>query len=133
MALSPLKLILGLGVIGGSVAAGKKTDADILAKVGAVAVTKVKAGVPDLAAITGPFAAFKPGRALPVEERVRVRIDNDKTMGGATVDVLAGGHPGEVKLRGVVPTAAERDRAEVLALDTVGVVGVVNEVAVPER
>lgn len=127
-----LKLLLGLGVIGGSVAAGKKTDADVLAKVGAVAAAKVKAAVPAAATVAGPFAAFKPGRALPVEERVRVRIDNDTGMNGATVDVVAGPKPGAVKLRGVVPTAALRARAAALAEGTVGVAAVANEIAVPE-
>ena len=72
-------------------------------------------------------------RVLPVEERVRVRIDADKGMDGAVVDVLPGAAAGEVKLRGVVDTPQQRKRAADLAAGTVGVDAVVNEIAVPEE
>lgn len=132
MARRTLKLLLGVGVAGGCLAAGKRSDADVLARVGATTAATVRAAVPPASVLAGPFAGLKPGNALPVEERVRVRIDADKEMGGATVAVLPGAAAGEVKLRGVVPTMAQRQRAGTLAEGTVGVDKVANEIAVPE-
>ena len=62
-----------------------------------------------------------------------MRIDSDKQMNGARVNVLPGSAAGEVKLRGVVPTPAQRQRAVDLAGATVGVERVVNEIATPEQ
>ena len=128
-----LKLTLGIVVVGGCLAVSKKSDADILARVGTVTAAKVRAVAPDAAVVAGPLAGLKPGNALPVEERVRVRIDSDKLMDGDRIDVLPGGAVGEVKLRGVVRSAAQRQLAAALAEGTVGVTGVVNEIAVPEQ
>lgn len=124
--------LVWVGIVGGWAAGGKRSDADVLARVGAVVALTAKAALPDASKVAGPFVAFRPGDVLPVEERVRVRIRTDKAMDGADVTVVPGPAAGEVRLRGIVPTAAHRDRAGDLAAGTVGVDTVTNEIAVPE-
>ena len=132
MAARALKVLVGVGVLAGGLAASKRTDAEIVAKVGATAAAKLRAAAPDPAALTAPLAGLRPGSALPVEERVRVRIAADKEMDGAAVEVKVGPAAGEVTLRGLVLTQAQRQRAGSLAEGTVGVAKVANEIAVPE-
>jgi len=131
-----MKRILGglvcVGIVGGALAASKKSDPDTLAQVGETVGVKVKGSTPDGSSVSGPLVAFKPGDALPVEEKVRMRIRTDKKMEGAEVTVMAGANPGEVKLRGIVMNADQAHRAVRLAEGTVGVESVVNELAVPE-
>ena len=121
------------GVVAGGLAGSTKSDPDKLAQVGQVVGSKVKGALPDSSTVSGPLVAFRPGDALPVEEKVRMRIRTDKTMDGADVTVAAGSAPGEVKLRGVVRDLDQAQRAVRLAEGTVGVEKVVNELAVPER
>lgn len=121
-----------LGIVGGAIGASKRSDADRLAQVGHVVAEKVKSSLPDASKVAGPLVAFKPGDALPVEEKVRTRIRTDKAMEGADVTVAAGTEPGEVRLRGVVQNRGQWSRAADLAKETVGVEKVVNELAVPE-
>ncbi len=132
MAKRILGLVLGLGIVGGALAGSKKSDPDTLARVGEVVGQKVKASLPEASKVVGPLAAFKPGDALPVEEKVRVRIRTDKAMAGADVTVSPGAAAGEVRLRGVATNPAQRRRAGELAEQTAGVEKVVNEIAVPE-
>ena len=77
-------------------------------------------------------AAFRAGNALPVEERVRLRIETDKKLAGIRIEVWPGEKEGEVRLRGVVPGAESRTRIVGIAESTSGVESVVNELAVPE-
>ena len=133
MAKRAVGVLLGLGALGGGLMASKRGDADVLANVGSVVASRVKAVIPEASWVSAPMAALKPGRVLPVEERVRVRIDSDKGMNGSTVTVVLGATAGEVKLRGVVATSVQRTRAAELAEGTVGVEVVVNEIAVPEQ
>lgn len=133
MARRALKIALGVGIAAGGLAASKWTDPDVLARVGALAAAKASAAAPESSVFSGPLAAFKPGSVLPVEERVRIRIESDKDMDGARVAVLPGAAAGEVKLRGVVAAHAQRQRAAALAEGTVGVDRVANEIAVPEQ
>lgn len=121
---------IGLAVVW--LAAGKRSDVDALARTGGAVAVSLKAVLPDASKVAGPFVAFKPGNVLPIEESVRVRIRTDKSMAGAEVTVLPGAVVGEVKLRGIVPTAQHRVRAIELAEATVGVERVVDEIAVPE-
>lgn len=111
---------------------GNRSDVEVLARVGSVVARQAKAALPDASKVAGPFVAFRPGDALPIEERVRVRIRTDKEMGGADVTVVPGTIPGEVRLRGIVPTVVHQRRAAELAEGTIGVEHVVNEIAVPE-
>ena len=121
-----------VGIVGGAIAASKKSDPDTFAQIGQTVGVKVKGSLPDGSTVSGPLVAFKPGDALPVEEKVRMRIHTDKKMEGAEVVVQAGATPGEVKLRGVVANSDQAHRAVRLAEGTVGVESVVNELAVPE-
>jgi osmotically-inducible protein OsmY len=123
--------ILCLGVLSGVLLGGKASDTEVLARVGRVSGAKVQAALPSASVIAGPFAAFEPGNALPVEEKVRLRIITDKAMAGAEVRVLPGATAGEVRLQGVVPTAGHRSRADALATETAGVTAVRNELATP--
>ena len=127
-----LGILLLIGIVGGAVAGSKKSDPDVLANVGAVVGQKVKNALPDRSKVAAPLTAFKLGDRFPIEEQVRVRIHSDKSMNGATVEVVTGAGAGEVKLRGLVSTAVLQKRAVEIAEGTVGVEKVVNEIAVPE-
>jgi hypothetical protein len=132
MAKRVLGFVLAVGIVGGALAGSKKSDPDTLARVGEVVGQRVKASLPEASKVAGPLAALKPGDALPVEEKVRVRIRTDKKMDGADVAVSAGPSAGEVRLRGVVQNRGQWARAAELAGETAGVEKVVNELAVPE-
>lgn len=125
-------VLMFAGVLAGTFAASKPTDADILAKVVRVSGEKVHAALPDARAVAGPLAAFRAGDALPVEERVRVRVQTDKAMTGAEVVAVAAPAVGEVRLKGVVASAAQKRRAVELAEGTAGVEKVIDELAVVE-
>jgi osmotically-inducible protein OsmY len=123
---------LFLFVLAGTLALSKADDLTILMKAGRKARTQVEAVMPDGRRLAGPLAAFRAGDALPVEERVRVRIRTDKFMAGSDVSVAIAVQPGEVRLRGLVQTGAQRARALELATGTMGVDSVLDELAVPE-
>ena len=124
--------VVFVGVLAGTLLLSKPTDLDTLTRVGRKAGEKVAAALPDARKVAGPLAAFRAGDALPVEERVRVRIQTDKAMAGADVAVLPAA-AGGVRLRGVVQTGEQKRRAVELARGTAGVEAVVEELAVPER
>ena len=132
MAKRILGFVLALGIVGGALAGSKKSDPDTLARVGEVVGQRVKASLPEASKVAGPLTAFKPGDALPVEEKVRMRIHTDKKMAGTDVTVAPGSATGEVKLRGLVRDRGQWSRAAELAGETAGVEKVVNEIAVPE-
>ena len=127
-----LAVSLFVSVLAGTFALGKADDLTILMKAGRKAREQFTAVLPDSRRLAGPLAAFRPGDALPVEERVRVRIQTDKTMAGAEVSVGATENVGEVRLRGIVRGTAQRARAIELAMGTTGVEAVVEELAIPE-
>ena len=128
-----LGTVLALAVVGGALAKSKKSDPDTLARIGDVVGQKVTAALPPASKVAGPLVAFRAGDALPVEEKVRLRVRTDKLMDGADVTVASGSAAGEVRLRGVVKDAAQSQRATQLAEGTAGVERVLNELAVPER
>jgi hypothetical protein len=132
MAKRVLGVVAAVAIVGGALAGSKKSDPDTLARVGEVVGHRVKASLPEASKVAGPLAAFRPGDALPVEEKVRVRIRTDKAMAGADVTVAPGATAGEVRLRGVVQNRGQWSRAAELAGETAGVEKVVNELAVPE-
>lgn len=119
-------------VLGGTLAMSKAEDLDILMRAGRKAKEQIANTLPDGRKLAGPLAAFRAGDALPVEERVRVRIQTDKAMAGADVTVSAADAAGEVRLRGVVQSGVQKSRAVELANATSGVEKVVEELAVPE-
>jgi BON domain len=118
-------------IVGAAVAAGKRSDLDTLARVGEVVGQRAKAAAPNGSAVAGPLTAFKVGDRFPLEEQVRVRIQSDRNMAGAKVDVVAGAAPGEVRLRGEVVNPWQERHAFRLATETTGVEKVVSEIAVP--
>jgi osmotically-inducible protein OsmY len=133
MSVKRVAAVLAFGVVlAGTFALGKPTDFDVLARVGKKTAEKVKGAMPEARQVAGPLAAFRAGDALPVEERVRVRIQTDKLMTGADVAVSPTATAGEVKLRGLVQTAGQKRRAVELAEGTAGVEKVIEELAVPE-
>lgn len=119
-------------VLAGTLALSKADDLDILARAGRKARAQVTAVMPEGRKLAGPLAAFRAGDALPVEERVRVRIQTDKAMIGADVTVIATATAGEVRLRGTVASGGQKLRAIELANATNGVETVTEELAVPE-
>ncbi len=127
-----LSVSLFLFILVGTLALSKAADLDILLKAGRKAKEQVANVMPEGGKLAGPLAAFRAGDALPVEERVRVRIQTDKAMIGADVTVDATAKPGEVRLRGIVLATAQKQRAVELANGTQGVDKVYEELAVPE-
>jgi hypothetical protein len=125
--------VICFGLLAGTLVLSKPTDLDVLARVGKKAGEKVSAALPDARKVAGPLAAFRAGDALPVEERVRVRIQTDKQMAGADVTVTPTAAVGEVRLRGVVQTDDQKQRAVELAEGTAGVEKVIAELAVPVK
>lgn len=110
----------------------KESDGPILAKVGKISWEKSRDSLPNRAMIAAPLAAFRAGDALPVEERVRMRVEMDKKLEGIRIDVWPGDKPGQVRLRGTVPGSEWRTRIAAIAESTTGVESVMNELAVPE-
>ncbi len=127
-----LAVSLFLSVIAGTLALSKAQDLNILLKAGRKARDQVSNVMPESRKLAGPLASFRAGDALPVEERVRVRIQTDKAMVGADVSVVATANAGEVRLRGIVQGGAQKARAMELANGTNGVLTVTEELAVPE-
>lgn len=127
-----LAIFLFGAVLAGTLVTSKAEDTEILSKVGRTAAERVRGAMPDARRVAGPLAAFRAGDALPVEERVRVRIQTDKAMDGADVTVVAMPAAGEVRLKGIVKDAGQRTRAVELANGTSGVASVINDLAVPE-
>jgi hypothetical protein len=125
-------VVVFVGVLAGTLVTSQTSDLEILARVGAKTSATVASALPDAHKVAGPLAAFRAGDALPIEERVRVRIQTDKQMTGADVVVAPTAAAGQVRLRGVVQTAEQRRRAIELAEGTVGVDAVIVELAVPE-
>lgn len=118
-------LVVALGAV--AALFGKPSDPEALAAVGRAVALKVNAALPDRSRLAGPLTAARPTDRFPVEEQVRARIHSDKLMLGAAVDVLTGTQPGEVRLRGTVPTTAQKARAVLLAGETVGVDAVASD------
>lgn len=127
-----LAVLSFLLVIGGALAGSKRTDAEILTRVGRVAALKVKAVMPDASALAGPLVALTPPDLMPVADRVRVRIKTDGRMTGVTVVVTATAE-GEVTLRGEVASADQKRWAVELAQNTAGVTQVVPEFLEPGK
>jgi hypothetical protein len=132
MAIRVLKLLVGVGVVGGGLAASHRSDGEILAKVATTAVSKLHAAAPNPALLTTPLASLRPSRVLPIEDRVRLRLDSDTHLTSVTVDVRTGSAVGEIILRGFVQTPEQRLRAAALTESTIGVTRVINEIAVLE-
>jgi hypothetical protein len=127
------KLFIGWSfviIVGGALAGSKKSDAEILTRVGRKVSDKVTNAMPDTAAIAGPVAAIRTGEVLSVEDRVRVRLRTDKALDGAKMTVVSDS-PGVIRLRGEVKTSAQTLRALELAQTTTGVEKVHHELAVP--
>jgi hypothetical protein len=124
-----LAVLAFLSVLGGTLAMSQPGDLAILAKVGSASVRSVRDGLPESAKFGGALSSFHAGDALPVSERVRVRIQTDKDMAGAEVSVVT--QAGQVRLRGVVQSVAQKSRAVELAERTAGVESVVEELATP--
>lgn len=108
----------------------KPSDGDKLAAVSRLAVAKVRAALPPGEKLAGPVNALRKELPERPEDRVKARLDADKGLEGVSVGVVAEGTT--VRLRGVVPTAAARNRAVELAETTTGVEKVIDELAVPE-
>jgi osmotically-inducible protein OsmY len=127
-----LAVVLFAGVLGGTLALSKAADLGILLKAGRKAHDQVRNVLPESKRFTEPLAAFRVNDIWPVEDRVAVRLQTDKSLQGATITVAGNSAAGAVKLKGVVQTTAQKDRAQELATSTAGVEAVVNELAVPE-
>ncbi len=124
-----LVILLFLGIVGGALGFSKKSDAEVLTRVGTKSVQKVVEAMPPANQLAGPLAATKTGALLPIEDRVRLRFQTDKALEGTTIIVIAEGN--EVRLRGEVSNVLVRTRAVELAQNTSGVEKVTNELVEP--
>lgn len=127
-----LAISLFLLVLTGTLALSKADDLSILFKAGRKAREQVTNVMPEGRKLAGPLAAFRAGDALPIEERVRVRIQTDKAMAGADVSVVSTANAGEVRLRGIVLGLGQKAKALELANGTSGVQVVTEELAIRE-
>jgi len=127
----PLVVVLFVVIVSGALGFSKKTDAEVLTRVGMTSARKVTAEMPPASQLAGPLAATKKGDLLPIEDRVRLRFQTEKALEGAKITVIAEG--GEVRLRGEVANALVRARAVELAQTTLGVEKVTNELVEPAR
>jgi len=124
-----LVAVLFLTIVGGALGFSKKTDAEVLTRVGKTSARKVTEAMPPANRLAGPLAAAKTGDLLPIEDRVRVRFQTEKALEGTTITVIAEGK--EIRLRGEVANALIRARAVELAQTTIGVEKVTNELVEP--
>ncbi len=102
------------------------SDLAILQRVGHVTSEQVRGGLPRL---QSPLASFHAGDALPIEERVRMRIHTDKDLEGAEVTAHATETAGQITLKGIITSARQKARAIELAERTAGVTCVIDEMA----
>lgn len=126
-----LAILLFLIILGGTFALSEPGDLDILARVSRVSLDHAKSALPPNDTLTGPLAAFRAGDALPIEERVRLRIQTDKDLAGAEVTVVSTS-PGQIRLKGVVTNSVQKARAVEIAERTAGVQSVIEELALPQ-
>lgn len=125
-------VILLFGVIvGGALGFSKKSDAEVLTRVGQTSAKKITGAIPPAHQLAGPLAAAKTGDLLRIEDRVRLRFQTDKALEGTSITVIAEGK--EVRLRGEVGNALVRARAVELAQTTSGVEKVTNELVEPVK
>lgn len=118
-----------VAIVGGALAASRKSDAEVLTRIGRTTAAKVMAAMPEREQVAGPLAKVQFGTLTGVDERVRVRLRTDAALDSARITVSAEG--GVVKLGGKADTAAQRERAVQLAQTTTGVTKVNQEIAVP--
>ena len=124
-------VLLFVVIVGGALGFSKKSDADVLTRVGNTGARKVMVAMPQANRLAGPLAATKTGSLLAIEDRVRLRFQTDKALEGANITVIAEGP--EVRLRGEVGNALVRARAVELAQTTAGVEKVTNELVEPVK
>jgi hypothetical protein len=120
-----------LAILAGTFAMSKPSDVDVLCRIGTTSLDEVRSALPDNGKLAAPLAAFRAGDALPIEERVRVRIQTDKDLTGSEVTVAPTNTAGQVKLKGVVSNVSQKQRAVELAERTAGVTSVIEELAIP--
>jgi hypothetical protein len=118
-------------IVGGALALSKSSDAEVLTRVGRTTAEQVTGAMPDRSAVAGPLAAVQVGDLIGLDDKVRVRLKTDAALANTNV-VVSSGEGGVVKLTGKVDTAAQRERAVMLAQTTTGVKKVEPEIAVPE-
>jgi len=114
-----LASIIFVAIVGGAMAASRKTDADMVLGV-----------LPEREQVAGPLAKVHFGALTNVDERVRARIRTDAGLEGAKITVSA--KDGIVKLSGKAESSVQRERAVQMAQTTTGVTKVDQEIAVPE-
>lgn len=107
----------------------RPSDGDKLAAISRLTVAKVREALPPADRVAAPVNALRKELPQRTEDRVRARLEADKQLEGIDFAVSADGSA--VKLRGIVPNAAARQRAVELAGSTVGVESVVDELAIP--
>ena len=126
-----LSLILTGIIVATALSQSKKSDLDVLADIGQAIGFKARKSFPEQGFVSKPIGAMRASNVLPLEEKVRMRIQMDKSMEAIEINVLPGDIPGEVRLRGIVQDRGQVDRAMELSNATVGVSKTINELAVP--
>lgn len=108
----------------------RASDGEKLAAVSRLGAAKVRNSMPPALNVAAPVDALR--KELPADPAaaVRLRLAADKRFAGVEFRVTAEGNV--VTLRGVVTDARVKRLAVGVAQNTVGVDGVVDELAVPE-
>lgn len=126
-----LSTILSGIIVAVALTQSKKSDLDTLATIGQAIGFKARKSLPEQGFVSKPIGAMRASNVLPLEEKVRMRIQMDKSMETVEINVLPGDIPGEVRLRGIVQDRGQVDRAVELSNATIGVSKTINELAVP--
>lgn len=126
-----LSALLTTSIVVGALTQSKKSDLDKLAEIGQAIGFKARKSLPEQGFVSKPIGAMRASNVLPLEEKVRMRIQLDKSMQTVEITVVPGDAPGQVRLRGIVKDRGQVDRAIELANGTVGVSKTINELAVP--
>lgn len=114
-------------------AVGCGEDADILARVGRKVGSKAEASGREMASKLAPqWETARPPDAEPgLQDRVAARLRDDQLLAGRAIEVSLAAED-VIELVGEVANGQQRQRAVELAQSTVGVVGVVDRLQVPE-
>lgn len=107
----------------------RASDGEKLAAVSRLGAAKVRNSMPPALNVAAPMDALRKELPNDPAAAVRARLAADKRFVGVEFKVTADG--GTVTLRGVVPDARAKRLAVGVAQNTVGVDGVVDELAVP--
>lgn len=108
----------------------QRSDGEHLATISRLAAARVRGALPSTDRLAGPVNALKKELPQRLDDRVKARLESDRTLEALTIQVSCEG--GTATLRGTVPDEAAHRRAVELTQTTSGVEHVIDELAVLE-